>query len=444
MSIESISIEQHRNKLTFLLKVASIVLIVTAAVWAIFFVAIQDLLGVFTEIVLVLLGCLAYTQTKRLNTKIIAFVYLPVLFIVMCFICVCFDVPTAVTSRSNNHYFLPMALYAYVLYQDENPYLRISIPLIMASAFLLFACTNVGFNLSSMTDDQRLIRVWITNSVALVMLYLAALIMQSDFKVRHTLELDLSNALLKNELKLYFQPQIEHGGRTIGAEALLRWRHASLGNISPCIFIPLAEKSDLILHLGRYALTSACHQLARWAKIDNTAHLTLSVNISVKQFQSHDFTQHLVSLIDETKIDAHKLQLEITESIFAHDLEDIMIKMTQLKAHGVRLSLDDFGTGYASLAYVKNLPLDELKIDKSFIKDVLSSVSAATITKMIISLAHELNIAIIAEGVETTEQQQFLVENGCHNFQGYLYSTPLPIHEFNSFVMAETRNLLQA
>jgi EAL domain-containing protein (putative c-di-GMP-specific phosphodiesterase class I) len=435
MSIESISVEQHKNKLTFLLKVASIVVALTATMWAIFFVTIQDWLAAFTEFILIVLGCLGYTQTKHNNTKIIAYVYLPILFVVMCFICVFYDTPNAIVSRSNNHYFLPMALYAYVLYQDENPYLKITVPVVISLAFLLFACTNFGIDLSTMTNDQRLVRVWVTNSVALIMLALVALIMQSDFKVRHTLELELSNALLKGELKLYYQPQVEQGGSTIGAEALTRWRHSSLGIIAPEVFIPLAEKSDLILHIGKHVLSAACNQLASWAQNEATAHLTLSVNISVKQFQHHDFVPQIVSLIEETKIDARRLQLEITESIFAHDLEDIMAKMTQLKAYGVRLSLDDFGTGYSSLAYVKNLPLDELKIDKSFIKDVLTSVSAATITKMIISLAHELNIAIIAEGVETNEQRQFLIDNGCHNFQGYLYSTPLPINEFNTFVL---------
>lgn len=239
---------------------------------------------------------------------------------------------------------------------------------------------------------------------------------------------------------MYFQPQVEQDGKTNGAEALTRWRHPSLGNIAPDVFIPIAEKSDLILHLGKHALASACRQLANWAQSVAMAHLTLSVNISVKHFQSHDFMLHIVALIHETKIDARKLQLEITESIFSHNSEDIMVKMTQLKAHGIKLSLDDFGTGYSRLAYVKNLPLDELKIDKAFIKHVLTNVSADTITKMIISLAHELNIAIIAEGVETSEQRQFLIDNGCRHFQGYLYSTPLPIHEFNAFVLAKSKS----
>jgi len=439
MAIENVSIDQHKNKVTYLLNVAIIVITVVAISWAIFFISIQDWLSLAMESTLIVLGYMGYRSNKRNNIKIIAHVYFPLLFLMICIVCVFFDVPNLVVLRSNHHYFLPMALYAYVLYQDEHPYLKIGAPTVISLAFLLFACTHTGFNLSSVSDADRLTRVWLTNGVALFMLSLVALIMQSDFKVRHTLELDLSNALLKDELKLYYQPQVEHGGKTVGAEALTRWRHPILGIIPPSIFTPLAEKSDLILHLGKHALTSACHQLAVWAQSDSTAHLTLSVNISVKQFQSHDFVQHIIKLINETKIDARKLQLEITESIFANDLEGILLKMSQLKAHGVMLSLDDFGTDYSSLSYVKNLPLDELKIDKSFVKDVLSNVSAATITKMIISLAHELNIGIIAEGVETTEQRQFLIANGCHNFQGYLYSTPLPIHEFNAFVHAKVK-----
>jgi EAL domain-containing protein (putative c-di-GMP-specific phosphodiesterase class I) len=310
---------------------------------------------------------------------------------------------------------------------------------------LLFACTNFGINISGMTNAHRLAHVWLTNSVALVMLSLVALIMQSNFKVRHTLELELSKALLRNELKLYFQPQVNVHGATLGAEALARWHHPTLGSIAPDVFIPLAENSDLILHFGQHVLSVACNQLAMWGRSAATAHLTLSVNISVKQFQRAEFVQLITSLINKTEIDAHKLQLEITESIFAQDLEAILDKMAQLKAYGIRFSLDDFGTGYSSLSYIKNLPLDELKIDKSFVKDMLTSVSNATITKMIILLAHELQIAIIAEGVETTEQRQFLIDNGCHTFQGYLYSRPLTIDEFNAFVLGKYKpELLQA
>ncbi|HEY0563792.1 MAG TPA: EAL domain-containing protein [Methylophilus sp.] len=438
MTIELNTLEKHQGKLTLVLTIASVVITVAAIFWTLFYIAIQDWASVLIETTLVVLGYMGYRHTKLNNTKIIAHVYFPLLFITMCLICFFFDVPNAVVARSNHHYFLPMVLYAYVLYQDDHRYLKIGVPVLISLAFMVFASTHIGINYSGLTNEQRLIGVWITNSIALVMLFLVALIMHSDFKVRHTLELELSKALLKNELKLYFQAQVEEHGKVLGAEALTRWHHPSLGTIEPDVFIPLAEKSELILHLGKHVLHAACQQLVTWAHCETTRQLTLSVNISVRQFQQAEFVPELIALINETQIDASKLQLEITESIFAYDLEPILLKMAQLKSYGIKLSLDDFGTGYSSLAYVKKLPLDELKIDKSFIKEVLTSGSDATITKMIIALAHELHITIIAEGVETLEQQQFLINYGCFNFQGHLFSRPLPIDEFNAFVIANS------
>lgn len=436
MTIKHTPIDKHQDKLTYLLTIASIVIAAVAIGWTVFFIIIQDWLSVLAESIFVMLGYHGYTHTKHNRTKTIAYVYFPLLFLVMCFVCLFFDIPNAVVPRSNHHYFLPMALYAYVLYQDEHPYLKVAAPIVICLAFMIFSSTTIGFNLSGMSNTHRLMGVWVTNTVAIVMLFLVAFIMQSDFKVRHALELDLSKALLKDELQLYYQPQVDADGKTHGAEALARWYHPSLGVIEPDVFIPLAEKTDLILHLGKYVLSAACYQLANWSQHVATAHLTLSVNISVKQLQDTELIQHIMMLIEGSRIDAHKLQLEITESIFAHDLEPILEKLMRLKALGIKLSLDDFGTGYSSLAYVKQLPLDELKIDKSFIKDVLTNVRDSTITKMIISLAHELHITIIAEGVETVGQRQFLISNGCHTFQGYLYSRPLPISEFNAFVLA--------
>lgn len=288
-----------------------------------------------------------------------------------------------------------------------------------------------------MSDEARVIALWFNNCVTIVMLYLAIFIMQVDVNMRNALEKYLGKALLKNELELYFQPQAGKYDRMIGAEVLVRWNHASLGIVMPDVFIPLAEKTGLISHLGKQVFAETCRQLIAWKKSNVTSHLTLSVNVSPKQFQEPDFVQYIIASITHLGIDAHKLKLEITESVFANDIENIVLKMEQLKLYGIKFSLDDFGTGYSSLAYIKKLPLDELKIDKSFIKDVLTNSNDAAIAKMIISLAHELQIAVIAEGVETIQQRQFLINNSCYNFQGYLYSHPLPINELNAFVFGE-------
>ena len=197
MTIESRSIDQYKDKLTYLLKVATIVIAVVSMVWTTFYFFIQNWLGVAMEGVLTVQGYMAYWYTKRNNTKIIADEYFPLIFIMVALVCFFFDVPTATVSRSNHYYFLPMALYAYVIYQDDHAYLQIGMPILISLVFLVLASSNYGINLSEATTQHRLIAAWITNSIAIIFLFLVALIMQSDFKMRHILELELSNALLK-------------------------------------------------------------------------------------------------------------------------------------------------------------------------------------------------------------------------------------------------------
>ena len=203
MTVEHKAPEKNQAKLTYLLIIASIVITVDAIGWTILNIVIKDWLHAAVDAMLMVLGYMAYWHSKHNNTKIIARMYFPLLFLMICILCLFFDVPNATVPRSDHHYFLPIVLYAYVLYQDEHPYLKIAVPIAISLAFLIFASTHIGINLSQMTTEQRLSLVWVNNSVALFMLFLGALILQSDFKVRHTLELELSKALLKNELKLY-------------------------------------------------------------------------------------------------------------------------------------------------------------------------------------------------------------------------------------------------
>jgi EAL domain-containing protein (putative c-di-GMP-specific phosphodiesterase class I) len=196
----------------------------------------------------------------------------------------------------------------------------------------------------------------------------------------------------------------------------------------------VAEETGLILPLGKWILETACAQLALWAQQPELAHLTLSVNISVRQFQHEDFVEQVLVVIDQAGIDPNKLKLEITESIILDNVEDIITKMDMLKNHGVGFSLDDFGTGYSSLSYLKRLPLDQLKIDKSFVRDVFTDTNDAAIAWTIVSLAHGLELSVMAEGVETSAQQKFLANAGCFSYQGYLFSPPLPAAEFEQFI----------
>lgn len=258
--------------------------------------------------------------------------------------------------------------------------------------------------------------------------------MQAVIATRVALEADIREGLLENQFILHYQPQLAHTGQITGAEALVRWQHPLRGMVSPAQFIPLAEDTGLILPLGLWVLKTACSQLAAWAQQAETSHLVLAVNVSAHQFRQADFVDEVLTTLEQCGAPPHKLKLELTESLLLDDVDDIIAKMTLLKNAGVCFSLDDFGTGYSSLSYLKRLPLDQLKIDQSFVRDVLSNSDDAAIARTIVALAHSLDMEVIAEGVETDAQHAFLFENGCHAYQGYLFSRPLPLSAFEIFV----------
>ncbi|OGS99784.1 MAG: hypothetical protein A3F73_13555 [Gallionellales bacterium RIFCSPLOWO2_12_FULL_59_22] len=254
--------------------------------------------------------------------------------------------------------------------------------------------------------------------------------MQASVSARVALESDLRRAVTLEQFLLYYQPQVDSSGRLVGAEALVRWKHPERGMVSPAEFIPLAEESGLILPLGHWVMSTACEQLIAWAAQPETAHLTIAVNVSGRQFGLPTFVDEVLTLVDYYKIDPTKLKLEVTESLLLDNVDDVIAKMTMLKNRGISFSMDDFGTGYSSLSYLKRLPLYQLKIDQSFVRDVLTDPNDATIAKIIVSLAQSMNLVVIAEGVETEAQREFLELYGCHAYQGYLFSKPVPIEDF--------------
>ena len=254
--------------------------------------------------------------------------------------------------------------------------------------------------------------------------------MQAIVTARAVLDNDLRAAVRQDQFCLYYQPQVDKGGNRTGAEALLRWRHPTRGMVSPVEFIAQAEASGLILPIGHWVLETACAQLAAWAGQPEKSHLTMAVNVSARQFHHVDFVEQVLAIVDSTGIDPTKLKLELTESLLLEDVDEIVFKMDQLKTEGIGFSLDDFGTGYSSLTYLKRLPLDQLKIDRSFVKDALTDSNDATIARTIVALAQSLGLNVIAEGVETEEQRAFLVSIGCLAYQGYLFGRPMPIEDF--------------
>ncbi|CAN7627788.1 EAL domain-containing protein [Pseudorhodoferax sp. LjRoot39] len=249
--------------------------------------------------------------------------------------------------------------------------------------------------------------------------------LEAAVTARAALEGDLRQAFVQREFFLQYQPQVDGASRITGVEALVRWRHAARGLVSPAEFIPLAEETGMILLLGHRVLEIACRQLAEWGRQPALAGLTMAVNVSARQFRHNEFVRQVRSVLDQTGADPQRLKLELTESVLVDDMQAIVSKMDALKDLGVRFALDDFGTGYSSLAYLKKLPLDQLKIDQSFVRDVLVNANDSAIARTVIRLAQSLGLNVIAEGVETAAQRDFLASEGCQAFQGYFFSRPL-------------------
>jgi diguanylate cyclase (GGDEF)-like protein/PAS domain S-box-containing protein len=260
--------------------------------------------------------------------------------------------------------------------------------------------------------------------------------MQTMISARAVLETELREDLKKERLLLHYQPQVDHEGKLLGAEALARWPHAQKGMVSPSEFIPVAESTGLILPLGALMLKIACRQLACWSVDPATERLTIAINVSALQMRQKNFVEQVRAIIEQTGANPHRLKMELTESTLVSNVDDVIAKMDKLKAIGIGFSLDDFGTGYSSLSYLKRLPLDQLKIDRSFVKDVLVDSNDAAIAQMIIALSKSLGLSVIAEGVETEEQYAFLARHGQLNYQGYLFGRPLPPGDFERLARA--------
>ena len=350
------------------------------------------------------------------------------LYVVVCLTSLFLDQTTDQMPRTTHLFLVPLATGMYMGLRGSPTVWRHSVVAFIFLTFAVLACTSLGSQPGhNLPDELRIVGGKINTAAAVVAMYLAMYIMQADVEARNAYEADLREAVRTGQLALHYQPQVDQDGKVLGAEALLRWPHPRRGMISPGEFIPLAEKTGLILPMGEWVIDTACAHLAELANHPNTAHLTLSVNVSVQQIRQPDFVVQAMAAIERHGVDPRRLKMELTESVFAHDMDDLINKMKVLKQYGVSFSLDDFGTGYSSLSYLKRLPLDQLKIDQAFVRDLLTQPRDLAIAKTIVDLGTTLNMAVIAEGVETREQRQILESMGCRQFQGYLFGKPMPM-----------------
>lgn len=267
--------------------------------------------------------------------------------------------------------------------------------------------------------------------------------MQETISSRVSLENELQKALENQQLHLHYQIQVDSADHSIGAEALIRWAHPERNLVSPDEFIPLAEEAGLILPIGQWVIETACAQLKAWEQDALTNGLVLSVNVSARQFYQAVFAAQVQATVQRYAINPELLVLEITESILLENIKGVIATMGELKDVGVRISLDDFGTGYSSLQYLKRLPLDQIKIDQSFVRDIAVDNSDKAIVRTIIAMAHSMRLNAIAEGVETAEQRAFLLKEGCTHYQGYLFGKPVPIEQFETLLKQRQSHLIE-
>ncbi len=359
------------------------------------------------------------------------------MYLLICATSLYFDLPTAAAPRSTHLFLLSLGVCVFFYWREAPGHVRHLVAGLCFVTCLVLASSDIALSDAyGLPDSVRVGGTWVNNALALGLIYVLVHIMLSDIAFVSSLETDLRKAVERKEFFLVYQPQVTSDGVVVGAEALLRWQHPVRGVLGPVEFIALAEQSGLIVPMGLHALEAACRLLVKLAPKAGEPPFTISVNISARQMRQPDFVDEVRAVLARTGAAPQGLKLELTESMLVHDMDDIVQKMGALRPLGVGFSLDDFGTGYSSLTYLKRLPLDQLKIDQSFVRDILTDTNDVAIARTVISLGESLGFAVIAEGVETEGQRDFLARNDCHLFQGYLFSRPLPEAQFGAYLAA--------
>jgi len=414
---------------------ASLVLLLIGSLWGIFF-SLRGEWGIVTmDLLMILCGLGVFILTLRNQVRLANLLLFGVIILVIVGTTLLMDPHTAAAPRATHLYLLPIAVAALMAFRDERIWLRYGVAVLCLGLFTVLASSSWSpTSAYHLPDDVRASGSWVQGIAAMLMLFVLLHILQSDTAERSLLDRDLEVALREQQFVLHYQPQLDSSGKVIGAEVLIRWQHPQRGLIGPGEFIDHAENTGMIIPIGQWVLEQAICQLRCWKDDPRYADIGLAVNISQKQFRQSSFVADMLRLIDEHAIDARRLDLELTETLIVQDIDDLLRKMNALVERGVRFSLDDFGTGFSSLSHLKRLPLNTLKIDRSFVCDLLTDNSSQTIVRTVIALAQSMGMNVIAEGVETQAQQEFLLSNGCMQFQGYLVSKPLPLQAFTAFV----------
>ncbi|MET0328214.1 MAG: EAL domain-containing protein [Luteimonas sp.] len=429
-------LEARRNRRALrLLSATGAIMLALGLGWSAFFVAHGAALVALTEVGLATLGIAVVVATRRQHVRLAAWMAFLGLFVFVCLFSLRLDLQTADIPRTTHLFLLVLAGAAHHVFRNERAWLRYGCVCLFLAAFVVFAAMTEGPpSRFAIPDHVRRVGIWINLLTVVASLLVVMHLQESDSAAHRALHRSLRDALVAQRFVLFHQPQIDAQGRIVGAEALLRWDDPKRGLLAPGAFVQAAEETGFILPLGQWVLSEACRQLQVWQADPKLRGLRLSINVSALQLRQPDFAQQVLDALARTDVPPDRLALELTESVLVHDIAQAATTMRLLGEAGVRLSLDDFGTGYASLSSLRQLPFAELKIDRAFVGEVTRDAHAASITRNLLQLGHDLGVDVIAEGIEDAAQFEFLQGQGCRLFQGYLFGRPMPVAEFEGLV----------
>lgn len=350
--------------------------------------------------------------------------------------CLRYDIPDQGIPRTTHLYLLTIALVGYINYQRRHTLAQLALIASTLLAFIILSSADLVYPFAHPMQHQLRIYIPLVNVILATGILCAGIVaMQADFSRRSEKIRAIQHALYNDEFVLFYQPLLNATGQINGAEALLRWQLPGKGMVPPSGFIPAAQQAGLMPAVGDWVIGSAFRELAHWQANPATAHLTLSINVTVDHLMKPEFVARLIQQADRAQIPPERVKLELTESVFASDIDAVVAKMVALAAAGFRFSLDDFGTGFSSLSYLRRLPLEQIKIDRSFISGASENRKGAVIARNIARMGLELKLEVLAEGIETAEQWSLMQDFGCTAFQGFYFSRPLSMEDFRAFAL---------
>ncbi len=431
---------QYSTRMVVAYKYGSLVFAGIGLVWAVVFAVMGWWWMVAIETAAFVTGIAIHLLILRNHLTFGIFAGQAALMMIVIFIGLLLDVPTAEAPRVSHIYLLAIAAMGYLNYQRQKSRAQLALIGLCLLAFVALASAPLATPFTvQMTDMVSSIGSWTNAIMATTILVFCIHAMQAEFVRQDTLSHDLVTALWNDEFDLVYQPQVDLSQTTIGAEALLRWNSPKRGIVSPVEFIPQAEKLGLMVAIGGWVLEKGCCTLAEWGKHPDLRHMSLSINVSASQLMHEDFEAFVHETLAKTGADPQRLILELTESMLVTDMELVIAKLDRLHKLGITNALDDFGTGFSSLSYLRHLPFQQIKIDKSFVQDSVKSERGASFVKNIVHIGRDLGHTVLAEGVETIEQHALLAHVGSVQFQGYLYGRPMALDDFQQRMEDEAK-----